>query len=33
MIAEGVPYQVLGTKFFDRKEVKDILFISARKFG
>ncbi len=25
MIAEGVPYQVLGTKFFDRKEVKDIL--------
>jgi len=26
----GVPYQVLGTKFFDRKEIKDILsFIKA----
>ena len=25
MLAESVPYQVLGTKFFDRKEVKDIL--------
>ena len=24
-LAESVPYQVLGTKFFDRKEVKDIL--------
>ncbi|MEI6420018.1 MAG: UvrD-helicase domain-containing protein [bacterium] len=25
MIAESVPYQLLGTKFFDRKEVKDVL--------
>ena len=25
MLAQGVPYQVLGTKFFDRKEVKDLL--------
>lgn len=25
MLAENVPYQVLGTKFFERKEVKDIL--------
>lgn len=25
MIAESVPYQLLGTKFFERKEVKDIL--------
>jgi DNA helicase-2/ATP-dependent DNA helicase PcrA len=24
-LTESVPYQVLGTKFFDRKEVKDIL--------
>jgi DNA helicase-2/ATP-dependent DNA helicase PcrA len=24
-LAESVPYQVLGTKFFDRKEVKDVL--------
>lgn len=24
-LGEGVPYQVLGTRFFDRKEVKDIL--------
>jgi len=24
-IAESVPYQVLGTKFFERKEVKDVL--------
>jgi len=24
-LTENVPYQVLGTKFFDRKEVKDIL--------
>jgi len=24
-LAESVPYQVLGTKFFERKEVKDIL--------
>jgi len=24
-LAEGVPYQVLGTKFFDRKEVKHII--------
>ncbi|MDD4803746.1 MAG: UvrD-helicase domain-containing protein [Candidatus Pacebacteria bacterium] len=24
-LSESVPYQVLGTKFFDRKEVKDIL--------
>jgi DNA helicase II / ATP-dependent DNA helicase PcrA len=29
-LAEGVPYQVLGTRFFDRKEVKDVLsFIAA----
>ncbi len=25
MIAENIPYQVLGTKFFERKEVKDVL--------
>jgi len=25
MIAESVPYQLLGTKFFERKEVKDVL--------
>lgn len=25
MISEGVPYQVLGTRFFERSEVKDIL--------
>lgn len=25
MLTSNVPYQVLGTKFFDRKEVKDIL--------
>tara|TARA_B100000508_G_scaffold60333_2_gene47445 strand:+ start:2663 stop:4573 length:1911 start_codon:yes stop_codon:yes gene_type:complete len=25
MLYSGVPYQVLGTKFFDRKEVKDLL--------
>jgi len=25
MIAESVPYQVLGTRFFERKEVKDVL--------
>ena len=25
MLTSGIPYQVLGTKFFDRKEVKDIL--------
>ncbi|MFZ2038341.1 MAG: UvrD-helicase domain-containing protein [Minisyncoccia bacterium] len=25
MLAESVPYQLLGTKFFERKEVKDIL--------
>ncbi len=25
MLAESVPYQVLGTKFFERKEVKDVL--------
>ncbi|XKT75290.1 MAG: ATP-dependent helicase [Patescibacteria group bacterium UBA2103] len=25
MLFSGVPYQVLGTKFFDRKEVKDLL--------
>ena len=24
-LSESVPYQVLGTKFFDRKEVKDVL--------
>jgi len=24
-LSENVPYQVLGTKFFDRKEVKDVL--------
>lgn len=29
-LAESVPYQVLGTKFFERKEVKDILsFLKA----
>jgi DNA helicase-2/ATP-dependent DNA helicase PcrA len=25
MLAAGVPYEVLGTKFFDRKEIKDTL--------
>lgn len=25
MLAHGVPYRVLGTRFFDRKEVKDLL--------
>ncbi len=25
MLAENIPYQVLGTKFFERKEVKDVL--------
>jgi DNA helicase-2/ATP-dependent DNA helicase PcrA len=25
MLAGGVPYRVLGTRFFDRKEVKDVL--------
>ncbi|MBP6912191.1 MAG: exodeoxyribonuclease V subunit gamma [Candidatus Pacebacteria bacterium] len=25
MLRNGLPYQVLGTKFFDRKEIKDIL--------
>jgi DNA helicase-2/ATP-dependent DNA helicase PcrA len=30
MLAESVPYQLLGTKFFERKEVKDVLsFIRA----
>lgn len=30
MISHGVPYQVLGTRFFERKEVKDVLsFIRA----
>jgi len=30
LLKQSVPYQVLGTKFFDRKEVKDILcFIRA----
>lgn len=29
-LTHGVPYQVLGTKFFDRKEVKDVIsFIRA----
>ncbi|MFC1801839.1 ATP-dependent helicase [Patescibacteria group bacterium] len=29
-LSHGVPYQVLGTKFFDRKEIKDIVsFIKA----
>lgn len=25
MLRKGVPYQILGTKFFDRKEVKDLI--------
>ena len=25
MLAAGIPYRVLGTRFFDRKEVKDVL--------
>jgi len=25
LFGEGIPYQVLGTKFFERKEVKDVL--------
>lgn len=25
MLSLGIPYQVLGTKFFDRKEIKDVL--------
>jgi DNA helicase-2/ATP-dependent DNA helicase PcrA len=25
LLAEGVPYKLLGTRFFDRKEVKDLL--------
>lgn len=25
MLHKGIPYQVLGTKFFDRKEIKDLL--------
>lgn len=25
MLTHGIPYQVLGTRFFDRKEVKDVL--------
>ena len=24
-LAEGIPYKLLGTRFFDRKEVKDVL--------
>ena len=25
MLAAGLPYRVLGTRFFERKEIKDVL--------
>lgn len=34
LLASEIPYQVLGTKFFERKEVKDALsFIRAARYG
>jgi DNA helicase-2/ATP-dependent DNA helicase PcrA len=34
LLSSDIPYQVLGTKFFERKEVKDVLsFIRAAVYG
>lgn len=34
LLAADIPYQVLGTRFFERKEIKDVLsFIKAAVFG
>lgn len=34
LLTLDIPYQVLGTKFFERKEVKDVLsFVRAARFG
>ena len=32
-LTESVPYQVLGTKFFDRKEIKDVLSFLRASFN